>query len=514
LDGSLLKGGFTSNDWHRTFYSNLADNDYTVMVNGKDGVWSWDGANTSSDPAVVAVTNLSKGNPAVCTVAAGDIGKFHNGDIVVIAGAVGTGLINANGAHMISSVGSPANTFTLVGVDTSTAAAAQTSGVTADPPSTGMVKEAVLAPSTEPWVDPNKLHIVVSHMNRLFFADEINHAFYYLPLQQKSGTLEVFPMNALVRRGGTIRAMASWTIDGGAGMDDCLVIFTSHGEAIVFRGTDPDSVSAWELVGIFTFDAPMGKNCVYNYGGDLFVLISTGLVPMSTFLRAETEQLGQADKDVVSAFTEHTHPYRASPGWSVTLDASGGRMICNMPTGTGTGFDQMVRFMPNPVWASWSNLPSRCWAWLGDRMYFGSADGKLYEMQPIHLSDSGQPINVDVQMAWSNFGSPAIKHFKMVKPFITTDGLPRPYIDMRVEYDDSPPSNRPDVTQPPPTGSTWDVAAWDVDGWTTAVRTRNNWSGVGRLGTVGAIRMAAQVKGCTFSLSGFDCIYEQGSVFG
>jgi hypothetical protein len=297
-------------------------------------------------------------------------------------------------------------------------------------------------------------------------------------------------------------------------MDDCLVIFTSHGEAIIFRGTDPDSVDAWELVGIFTFDAPMSKNCVYNYGGDLYVLISTGLVPMSTFLRAETEQLGRADKDVVTAFTSVSIPYRSSPGWSVTLDATGGRIICNMPLGTGTGYRQMVRFMPDPIWGLWSNLPARCWAWLGDRMYFGSGDGKLYEMHPGHLSDAGKPINVDVQMAWSNFGTPALKHFKMVKPFLVTDGVPRPYIDVRVEYDDGPPTNQPDVTQPPLTGAVWDVATWDVDYWTTAVRTRANWSGVGRLGTVGAIRMAAQISGCTFSLAGFDVVFEAGSVFG
>ncbi len=38
------------------------------MVNGADGVWSWDGGLVSTDPAPVTVTNLSKTNPAVCTV--------------------------------------------------------------------------------------------------------------------------------------------------------------------------------------------------------------------------------------------------------------------------------------------------------------------------------------------------------------------------------------------------------------------------------------------------------------
>jgi hypothetical protein len=214
-DGSIVKSGFTSNDWHWTAFSNLSSQDFTVMVNGADGVWSWDGALTSTAPATVTVTNLSKANPAICTVASADIGKFANGMIVTIAGAVGTGLTNANGPHMLTSVGVPANTFTLVGVDTSAATGPQTSGVTAVVPGTGIVKETVTANSADPWVVPDQFQVVLAHMNRLFFADSSNLAVYYLPLQQKSGEVKVLPLNALFRRGGSIRALATWTIDGG-----------------------------------------------------------------------------------------------------------------------------------------------------------------------------------------------------------------------------------------------------------------------------------------------------------
>jgi hypothetical protein len=80
----------------------------------------------------VTVTSLSNANPAVVTVASADIAKFHDGDSVTIEGATGTGMTNANGVHAITSVGTPANTFVLVGVDTSAGAAPQTTGVTAN----------------------------------------------------------------------------------------------------------------------------------------------------------------------------------------------------------------------------------------------------------------------------------------------------------------------------------------------------------------------------------------------
>jgi hypothetical protein len=92
------------------------------------------GEPSGTNPAAVTVTSLSNANPAVVTVGAPDIAKFQNGMTVVIAGATGTGMTVANGSHTISSVGTPANTFTLTGVNTSTGSAPQTTGVTADPP--------------------------------------------------------------------------------------------------------------------------------------------------------------------------------------------------------------------------------------------------------------------------------------------------------------------------------------------------------------------------------------------
>ena len=243
----------------------------------------------------MAVTSLANTNPVRCTVAAADIGKFVNGGTVVIAGATGA-LAVANGSHQITSVNSPANTFSLVGVDGTGAGSPQTTGVTADPQG-GMIKEPVLPRRLRPTSTPTISTSCSSHMNRLWFADRSNLAVYYLPIQQKSGTLKELPLNALFRRGGYIKAMYSWTLDGGAGMEDQLVLFSSNGEAVVYGGTDPDS--DFSLTGIFRFDAPMSMASIINYGGDLYVMVSTGLVPMSTMLRAETEQAGQRRQEML-----------------------------------------------------------------------------------------------------------------------------------------------------------------------------------------------------------------------
>lgn len=510
LDGTVIKDGFTGNDWSWTSFSNLSAADYTVMVNGVDGVWSWDG-NEVPDPGPVGVVNLTNANPAVCTVSPTDIGKFSNGMVATIAGATGVGMTNANGPQLISSVGTPANSFTLVGVDTSTGSAPQTIGVMADPPGS-MMKELITAPPGEPWVVPDQLNIVLSHMNRLWFADSANLAVYYLPIQQKSGQLAVLPLNALFKRGGSIRAMYTWTTDGAINLTDQLVIFSTNGECVIYSGVDPGKDGDFQLTGIFRFDSPMSKHSVVNYGGELYVLISTGMVPMSTLMRAESEQLGKSDQNVFSSFFNSALKQRGAPGWQAFINPSSGRIYCNMPQG-GKTYTQMIRFMPNPIWGSWSGLQSRCWGWVADRVFFGTDDGKIFEMHPNFLNDNGRPIRVDVQAAWSNLGTPAAKHFKMVLPYITTDGTPRPFVDVKVDYDYAMPVNQPDVTFSAE-GANWDTATWDVDAWAGTPRTRNNWTGVGIIGRVGAPRLVALVSNCEFSLTGWDVLFEGGSIFG
>lgn len=508
-NSTLLKSGFTSNDWSWTSFANLGAQTYTIMCNGKDGVWSWTGGQTV-DVGPVTVTKLTKTNPAVCTVAAGDIAKFANGQIVLIAGATGTGMVNANGYRTISSVGTPVNTFTLVGIDCSTGAADQTTGLTAIVQGS-ITKEAVLAPTTAAWVDPQKFAIIMSHMNRLWFADTENLAVYYLPVQQKAGATFLLPLNALFKKGGTIRAMYTWSIDGGAGMDDRIAFFTSNGECAIYSGVDP--ASDFSLVGVYRFDAPMSKNSVVNYGGELHVLISTGLVPMSTLLRAETELLGESDKDVVSAFTSASDRARPSGGWQAIMHPTMGRVICNLPTGALNLYNQMVKKMTTHVWSSWSAIPSRSWGWVANQMYVGSDDGKLYSMSVNHLSDDGAAIKVDVQFAWSNYKTPAIKQFKMLRPYIISDGDPRPFIDMRVDYDTTPPLNQPDVTFTG-AGTEWDGGSWDTADWAAGAVMQSNWSGTAAFGTVGAPRLTAAVLNCDFAVAGFDVIYETGSVMG
>ena len=417
LAGEPILGGFGSDDWSWASFANLSDTDYTLMVNGTNGLWSWDGY-----------------------------------------------------------------TFTA---------------------------ESITVPAGETWIDPSLFDKILVHMNRVWFADNQNLAVYYLPLEQKSGDLELFPLSAIFKRGGVVRGIYTWTVDGGVGMDDALAIFTSNGEVAIYSGVDPES--DFQLVGVFRFDAPMSKDSIINFGGDLYAMISTGFVPMTTLIRAETEQLGKSDLNVMKEFETLSKSHRDLYGWQVMLNHHTNFAICNMPTGNGQ-YQQMIRKMPGQVWVKWTDIPARCWGWLNSQTYFGSETGGIYLGGSEYLNDDGAAINADVRFAWSGFKSVSKKSFKLMRLYSITDGLPRPFMDMEVDYSNEPPTNQPEVTAGPSGGADWDVADWDASDWALVTQPRQNWQGVTGLGRVGAARIRVSVTGCTFSLTGVDVLFELGGL--
>ena len=417
LSGAEIAGPYGGDDWAWTSFANLSTTDYTIMVNGFNGVISWDG--------------------------------------------------------------------------------------------TTFVAESITVPAGETWINPSKFDKILSHMNRLWFADNENLAVYYLPIQQKSGDLELFPLSTLFKRGGVVRGLYTWSIDGGIGLDDALAIFTSNGEVAIYSGVDPES--DFKLVGVFRFDAPMSKDSIINFGGDLYVMISTGLVPMTTLIRAETEQLGKSDLNVMKEFEDVSRAHRDSYGWQTLLNHHTNHAICNMPIGGGK-YQQMVRKMPGQIWTKWHDVPARCWGWLDNHTYFGSEDGKIYRGGAEYLNDNGAAINADVRFAWSSYKSVTKKNFKMIRLYSLTDGLPRPYMDLEVDYNNVAPTNQPEVTSGPSGGADWNTSAWDTSDWAVATQPKMNWQGVTGLGRVGAARVRVSVTGCTFSLTGVDVLYELGGL--
>ena len=81
--------------------------------------------------------------------------------------------------------------------------------------------------------------------------------------------------------------MYNWSLDGGDGIDDYLVVVGSSGDVSVWQGTDPKSdfgtVGSWQIG-----DIPYGRRIGVEYGGDLFLLSIYGLISLSSLLNGQT----------------------------------------------------------------------------------------------------------------------------------------------------------------------------------------------------------------------------------
>ena len=263
---------------------------------------------------------------------------------------------------------------------------------------------------------------------------------------------------------------------------------------------------------MFRFDAPMSKDSIINFGGDLYVMISTGLVPMTTLIRAETEQLGK----VRPQRHEGVRGHLARP---TATNTAGRRCSTTTPTTRSATCRSAT--------ASTSRWCGRCRARSGrsgttfrrgagagstTTTYFGSEDGGIYLGGSEYLNDNGAAINADVRFAWCNFGSVSKKNFKMIRLYTITDGLPRPFMDLEVDYNNVPPTNQPEVTAGPSGGAEWDMATWDVDYWAQP-RSRSRTGRASRASGASAPRASASASpAATFSLTGVDVLYELGGL--
>src|SRR5262245_21200697 len=104
-------------------------------------------------------------------------------------------------------------------------------------------------------VDPAKFCFVIEHKERLWFIEEQTAKAWYLPVGQITGIAKPFSFGEQFRHGGHLVALACWTVDGGVGVDDYLVAVGSQGDVALYKGTDPDSASAWAIQGVWHIGA-------------------------------------------------------------------------------------------------------------------------------------------------------------------------------------------------------------------------------------------------------------------
>lgn len=352
---------------------------------------------------------------------------------------------------------------------------------------------------------------VAAHAQRLWFVQSGTLKIWYLPVLSIAGAATSIDFASLCRLGGELVAMATWTRDGGAGMDDSAVFVTSKGELLIYQGTDPSSATTWSLVGIFKGPPPIGKRCFIKLGADLCYLSIQGVLPLPPFLNQNSA--GRAAVSITNkiggAFQDAYINYGSNYGWQVIEYPKKSLLIVNIPVVERATQHQYVMNLQNGAWCRFKDIPANCMVVSGESLYLGGNNGSTYKYAASEndYDDNGSPITALAIHAYNNFGSAARKSFRMARPLFVGPSSYVPQVSMLTDYSVNLPSFTP--TTYDSLGSLWGTFLWGTTPWSSGLKARSVWRTITGTGVTGAIAISANTTR-KISYNAVDVLFETG----
>lgn len=355
----------------------------------------------------------------------------------------------------------------------------------------------------------SEISYVTQHKSRMWFARKNTCEVYYSPVGG-FGAAALFDLRSVFKRGGNVVAMETWSIDGGYGLDDHLVFISSNGEVAIYRGTDPSDATKWSIIGLYYFSSPIGKKCLFKYGGDLLVLCYDGLLPLSQSLQSSRVNTKTNITDKIQfPLAQQIGDYASTYGWQMTNAPTENCLIINVPQATAGTFEQYVMSTITGAWSKFQGWNSYCWEVWKDQIFFGGSTyiGKAFT----NYDDAGAQITTDLKTAFNYFSSRGtLKQWTMVRPIISSDGNLGISYGANIDFDNSDVTGVPSVI--PSTYGVWDSGLWDVALWGGDLTIQRQWQYLSGIGYCAAFRMKTASSGTRGQLSSIDYVFEIGGV--
>ena len=217
---------------------------------------------------------------------------------------------------------------------------------------------------------------VMVFKQRIWVILENDDDAYYLPVASISGELTRFTFGSKLPHGGDLRGLWSWSLDGGAGVDDYLVALSRGGDVVVYQGEDPEvdfaTRGAW-----FIGEVPESRRIVIEYGADLFILSTMGLMSVKSLLSgapvAMTAPTSPSQK-INRYLRDDVVRGKDLNQWQLTLNPSDGFMQIVTPTPSNSAFAQYVMNLNTGAWGLWEEVPITCGHSTSGKYFMGASD--------------------------------------------------------------------------------------------------------------------------------------------
>lgn len=369
--------------------------------------------------------------------------------------------------------------------------------------------------------NPQNFVQAVVWKSRLWFVERDTTRAWYMPVNSLFGTANSFDFGSRMRAGGPLVGLYNWSYDAGSGIDSLLVGLSTTGDVVIFQGTDPSTVATFGLKGTWSVGAvPYGRRIATDFGGDMLVMSTLGIVPLSRLVVGQPVVGGPrtvyATEKISNAFSQAAVAGRGLQGWQVVMHPGESALMVLVPFAAGATSTQLVMSFITKGWTTYRDLPMYTAAPWNGTLYFGTADGRVCinsgYVDGITLADpqAFTPVNYSFLSAYSNLGNQRQKRVMLVRPSVLSQ-IPNPAVraTARFRFDTTEP-DAPNAN-PLATGNVWDVAKWDGARWAGDYSTADNVGGAAGCGR----EVAIAVRGLATSRTVFasvDVHYVEGGL--
>ena len=389
--------------------------------------------------------------------------------------------------------------------------------ITRTPSGASTIATAIAHGWTGTGLVPGRLAYVSAHHNRFFFGEADSPVLWYGGLGSETGALEKLDLGLVVSDGGNVRAIGSFTLDTGSGVDDLLGVYLQSGKVVLFAGTDPGDASNWRTAGVFAVGQPVGDSALVKRGGDLIAITVDGYVDLLPYLHAERAdpRIVLSDK-IAPTVRGLVNRHGQERGWQAVMHAPANVLIFNVPLGGGL-YEQHVSNLQTGAWARFTGWNAACWGQFNDRLYFGTPDGKVIEAFR-GQDDCGVPAEARIRSAFNYLGTPRNKKINLVRAHTeSAGGTNRVNVGVALDFDRDLPASSiallrqlgtPWGAPAPPPSNEQGSPVWNTFAWGAGVARHRAWRPVGKIGSTVSIHLAASTAGDPVSYFGTDVEYQ------
>lgn len=367
-------------------------------------------------------------------------------------------------------------------------------------------------------VDPQDFVFCTVFKGRLWFVERATSSLWYLDTGAISGVATRFALGTRLRAGGPLVGVWSWTIDGGAGLDDSLVAVSGGGDVVIYQGTDPSSSSTFGLKGVWYAGGglPAGRNIATNYGGDMLLMSRVGILPLSKLVVGGSAQSSQySTADIAPLFNRLMMTKSTIRGWSMRMHPEENALIVTVPTAEGYATTQLAMSLTTMGWSEFRGLPIYSSEVFGGKLFFGTIDGRVCindgYVDGVTLAAPAAYSNVEWSLlsSFQNLGSPRKKRVQMIRPIILSE-TSGPAYAAEAKYDFDFGEAQPPASSGS-TGDLWDAGLWDSARWAAEFIASQQIRGASGMGSHVAVAARGAASARTI-LVGFDVLFDQGGV--